>query len=876
MTLFVGRQAELAALTEAVREGRCRIAVVGEAGVGKTTLIRHAVRDSESRPTVLEGGALRTLAWSPFLPLKRALGDRTDASVWSGDAEFVAAAVEAAVGSGLLVIDDVQWADGATRAVLDLLAGRIRLVVAVRSGEPSAAATLDRLRGHEFRRIDVAPLGRADALTVARHARPGIAEHEAETIVARSGGNPLLVEELAAGNVDSLKLAMAARLDALPPSVTADVELLALAGDAVPIPFVDDPAPLTASGLAHVDAGRIGIRHALLAEVIVDAMPDERRREVHRRLAQGSALAGVAARHYQLAGDGARAYASAMVAVEEATTPGERSEHLMTAAACASPTVGPDLMIRAAADAVQAGDFAGAGDLLQRAGSAAGSATATLLRARVFSETGDGENWLRVVDEALASDARPEGRGPDGRSPDGRSGASDGGRAMLLAEGARALLMAAGDVQGAVRQAEAAVAEADRSGSLDGYPHYVLGTALYYAGDPGWERHLGRGRELSRGQGDVVNEMRSANNLVVGHEGAGDPAAGRAIAEEMIGRAEELRLLRWQRHFSAAALNLAMHAGDYRAVVEGAPALLAGQLMGRTRDEVTSAYALALVNLGQIDEGLRVAERYLVGSGLCASNLIHLRGLVAWYAGDDAAALAEWPAFRDAAESAHRLALAAPLFVHAAHACGVADLDLPDLDEACALPLLRAVPRELAAIRAEDSDPGRAAADYAAAAELWAPYHRQGEVRCRWLSGVCLLRAGERERAVETLRAAGDLAQRHGMVPMSAMIERSLREAGVRRAVRRTPGVLSARESEILELVGRGLADAAIAARLGISVRTVQTHVAAARSKLGAGNRRQAAVLAAAGNSVGEEDSVLPADPTGSAVAADSVGSARR
>ena len=95
------------------------------------------------------------------------------------------------------------------------------------------------------------------------------------------------------------------------------------------------------------------------------------------------------------------------------------------------------------------------------------------------------------------------------------------------------------------------------------------------------------------------------------------------------------------------------------------------------------------------------------------------------------------------------------------------------------------------------------------------------------------------------LGEAEQVALDHGMAPMVAIIRRSLRDLGVRRPGPRLPGPLTGRQTEILALVGRGLTDAEVAARLGLSVRTVQSHIASARRTLGAGNRRQAALLAA-------------------------------
>lgn len=59
-----------------------------------------------------------------------------------------------------------------------------------------------------------------------------------------------------------------------------------------------------------------------------------------------------------------------------------------------------------------------------------------------------------------------------------------------------------------------------------------------------------------------------------------------------------------------------------------------------------------------------------------------------------------------------------------------------------------------------------------------------------------------------------------------------------------TPDRLSPRELEVVVLVIEGLSNAEIAARLSISKRTAQAHVASAASKLGVRTRTQLAVTA--------------------------------
>lgn len=54
---------------------------------------------------------------------------------------------------------------------------------------------------------------------------------------------------------------------------------------------------------------------------------------------------------------------------------------------------------------------------------------------------------------------------------------------------------------------------------------------------------------------------------------------------------------------------------------------------------------------------------------------------------------------------------------------------------------------------------------------------------------------------------------------------------------------LSSRQLEAVRLAARGLSDAEIATRMGISIHTVKQHLEDARHRLGAANRTEAAVI---------------------------------
>jgi len=94
--------------------------------------------------------------------------------------------------------------------------------------------------------------------------------------------------------------------------------------------------------------------------------------------------------------------------------------------------------------------------------------------------------------------------------------------------------------------------------------------------------------------------------------------------------------------------------------------------------------------------------------------------------------------------------------------------------------------------------------------------------------------------------------QRLGARPAADAVARRLRELGVRRLPRRprrataaNPAGLTARELEVLALLGSDLRNADIAARLHISEKTVDHHVSAILAKLGVRSRREAARVAA-------------------------------
>jgi DNA-binding CsgD family transcriptional regulator len=145
---------------------------------------------------------------------------------------------------------------------------------------------------------------------------------------------------------------------------------------------------------------------------------------------------------------------------------------------------------------------------------------------------------------------------------------------------------------------------------------------------------------------------------------------------------------------------------------------------------------------------------------------------------------------------------------------------------------------------------GSAAADQAAehlgaAIELFTRYHmpyRAARAHLLLARGVA---KSDPERAVEEARQALDAFEQLGATRDADEAAGFLRTLGMMgRTGPKLLGELSKRETEVLRLVGYGLTNAEIAARLYISTKTVATHVGNIFAKLRVRNRAEAATYA--------------------------------
>lgn len=836
MTELVGRTDALAEVREALGRGPRAVLVHGEAGVGKSALVEEALAGVPHRT----GGALRTLAWMPFLPLRRAFGDLPD-ETWAGDSAWVLDQVESAAGDTLLVFEDMHWADAGTLQVVEDLLGRVPLVVTVRRGDPAAADVAVRLEEAGMARLDLDPLRDADARTLIDRLRPGLGEGEVRTLLDRTGGNPLLIEELSAadGNEESLRLAVLARCRDLPDDQLEDLALIALAGRPLPAVELTYAGEVAETGIVVVDpSGLARIRHALIGEVVADLLSDERRVRCHTALARILTHPGDVARHLLEAGDLVGAREAAHRAVEEAATAGERWRHLVTEA---EATGGPDgilLRVRAVEAASLAAEPSAADRLLADLDPyGPHGVVVALARATHAFQSSQWDRYLVEI-EVARSLAEP--------------GTLD--EVEVLTRESAAALIVDGEAERALGLAQRAVTLAEKLGGSTLASRGLLATALSTLELDGWEDVLEDVIAESVREGDLRREFSCRLNLVIGLSAAGELDAAWASADETRRRAQDLRLLTRARTADITQVMLAAYRGDHAYVRTTVARLLAGRLGPTDRADAVTALATVEALEGRVEEAYALAEGLVdVTSHTGEYQQIRLMALILTSQHDRAAE--EWAAMGGFGEcDDYTRAELVPLLMWWAWE---SERPLPELPEILQTGLFAGKAAEARGVPALARGAYAEAAEHFAAARAGHGPRTWDALWCGWAEGEARRLAGL-EGAVDLARESLAAARERGYEPIVARCERTLRLLGVRPA--RRPGQpdvaealagddkLSRREREVVALVVEGLTDREIAARLGVAHRTVQVHVASARRKLGADNRSHLAAVAVEGS----------------------------
>ena len=353
---FVGRDADLRllelVLTRAAAGTGSVVLISGEAGIGKTRLCQELSRSHRGRGgQVLLGRAFpedAAIAFGAIADTLRA-ARRSEPPLWQAALargsvlwaiapELAAAheverrsfdrpvlfealldAVDEATGDRvtLWVLDDLHWADEATWAFVRYAARRIAemglvLGVTYREEELGAAhpwwASLVRLRRDpSVMSVSLERLSAAEGERLVRALAPSLPQGLVATIIQRSAGTPLLVQELAglasrSGALpdlpDIVRATVQQRTARLGPAARDLLEVAAVAGLEVEEELLASLRPaspadeLVSAGLLEREGAHLRFRHPLLQEAAYRDVPPERRRAIHQELAEALARSG--------------------------------------------------------------------------------------------------------------------------------------------------------------------------------------------------------------------------------------------------------------------------------------------------------------------------------------------------------------------------------------------------------------------------------------------------------------------------------------------------------------------------------------------------------------------------------------------------------
>jgi DNA-binding CsgD family transcriptional regulator/tetratricopeptide (TPR) repeat protein len=832
----------------AASAGGGRIALVaGEAGAGKSALAAAFAAATGARARFLWGACdplLTPRALGPLHDIARQVGGALRERMADGGRGAVFdALLEALDGPRqrirpVVVIEDVHWADEATLDMVAFLGRRLALcrallVLTYRDDEVGPdhqlRTVLAGLPRPPVRRLTLPPLSAEAVAELARRAgRPS------SSVYAVTGGNPLLVTEVLAaaehGVPATVRDLVLSRLSALSPAARAVAGLVSV------VPSQAEPALLgahaaavdecLAGGVLTVAGDGIAFRHELLRRAVEESLSPVRRLALHAEvLAALTERPGVdparLVHHAHHAGAGDAVLKWAPIAARRAAEVGayrQAAAHYATA-----------LPLTAGSPAPERAEMLEAYALVAYHGGLTPEALEARREALVLRRlTGDTERIgedLRWVSRLNWWNGRPDDAREAGMRAVEVLEAAPAGRQLAAAYSNLSQLHMLGDEEvAAIDWGERALALARRLGDADTELHAMvnIGSARLAAGHGAGVAELERAHTLAVAAGLDDHAGRALVNLASLTVDWADFATAEDALERVVAFTTARDLDGYTRHILGHRARLRLARGDWAGAYEDAEQAIAGP------EQPGACLVSALAVRGTIRS--RRGEPGGYEDVVLAGERGHRTGELQFVA-PAAVALAEhfWLAGdldRAAAEAKRGLEVAErvghPWFV------GELAFWLWRAGGLGAAPSVAATPYRLVID-----------GDWRGAGEEWAargcPY-----ARAEALAG------GDGEAAAEALRIMDGL----GAVRSAARLRGELRERGLRvprgprPATAAGPVGLTARQAEVLALLGDGLSNAQIAERLTVSAKTVDHHVSAVLGKLGVRSRGLAAAAA--------------------------------